>query len=585
MAQPDGGVEPEQEHHATLEAAGSGESHSMLRTLFLATILAAAAPCSLFADDTPTQAQPEIRGAVTEVGTHLPISGVNVEIFRWPDEGPRPLGVKHDDTVTVRTDSSGVFQLRVERLGDYSVEIRKDGWSADRSLNPILNTSLGVRLTKDHPHGELKFQMARTGELAGSVVDFETRKPVANLHVWAMQTRYSGRQRSAWPAGQAATTGADGRFVIQGLMPGDYVVQIRRTEAAEHGLRLEFTGKDLETVEHGYQETYWPGGGDMSAAVPLAVGAGAQALVGEIVAKRVALYRIHGSVAAGGCAPGEKISLAQVIRQYGADEHRILGELPCGKDFLLVDKEPGTYWLNAAVSRGGRNLTGSAAVSVEDKNAEAAIALEPGVTVEARVVVPEGSQKPDFQSIRLLLGPVGGTATGFDQPDPPDADGRIRLADVPVRDYEVTVFLQPRSFYVKELRYNGSALAGRILSLNAGAMAHNLEIVLDDKPAAITGAVGDSDHRTANAYVRLVKCPLSDATYRELIATVAGGDGRFQIGGLAPGTYRVFAVEREAMGDLENFTILDRVLAGAKEIALGPNGLQDVTLDLADTRR
>jgi hypothetical protein len=83
----------------------------------------------------------------------------------------------------------------------------------------------------------------------------------------------------------------------------------------------------------------------------------------------------------------------------------------------------------------------------------------------------------------------------------------------------------------------------------------------------------------------MIRCPLSDASYRDYIGAVADDDGRFQIAGVAPGTYRVLAVEREMADDLGNFFILDRVLAGAKEITLGPNGFQDVTLDVADTRR
>jgi hypothetical protein len=44
-------------------------------------------------------------------------------------------------------------------------------------------------------------------------------------------------------------------------------------------------------------------------------------------------------------------------------------------------------------------------------------------------------------------------------------------------------------------------------------------------------------------------------------------------------------VAREMIGDIENFTVLDRVLKGAKEVTLDINGFQDVTLELADTRR
>jgi hypothetical protein len=556
----------------------------MLRTLFLATILAAAAPCSPLQDDPSKQTQPEIRGSVTELGTHTPVPDVEVEIFRWPDEGMRLHGGKHEGTVTVRTDSSGVFQMRADQLGDYSLEIKKDGWSAAGSFDPSLGTSAEVSLTKDHPRREVKFQMARPAEVAGRVVDFETGKPIANLHVWAVLTMYSGRQRIALPSWHDATTSDDGQFVVQGLTPGDYVVRIRRTGMKESGLQLQFTRKDLETVEHGYQESYWPGGGDMAVAAPIQVGSGAHAYVGEMVAKKTPIYRIHGSILAGECAPGEKIGLGLGIADHESKLYQSLGELPCGKDFLLVGKEPGTYWLNASIMSPGQNLAASVPVTIADKNVEAAIVLGPGVGIDVRYMVPEGSRQPDFKPIRLVLTPVGASRSP-DPPPPPDGEGRLHLANVPLCDYQVMVFGVPKSFYVKELRYNGSALPGKLLPLNPEAMAHNLEILLDDKPASISGFVGDSEHRVAKAAVVMFKCPLSDAAYWEKIGAATDDDGHFQIGGLAPGTYRVIAVERKALEDLANFAILDRVLKDAKEIALDVNGFQDLTLDLADMRR
>lgn len=49
---------------------GSGHGKSMLRTLFLAAILAPAVPRSPLQDGPSQPTQPEIRGTVTQVGTH-----------------------------------------------------------------------------------------------------------------------------------------------------------------------------------------------------------------------------------------------------------------------------------------------------------------------------------------------------------------------------------------------------------------------------------------------------------------------------------------------------------------------------------
>ena len=559
----------------------------MLRVALATVLLAAAVPCSPPQDDVSKPAQPEIRGTVTEVGTNVPVPGVEVEIFRWPDNEPRlhGSGLKRDGLATFHTDPSGVFQARVEKFGDYSVEIKKDGWGAGGSFMRGFKTSVDVSLTKDHPRRELTFQMSRAAELAGRVVDVETGKPVANLRVSAAHAEYSGRQRIAWPSESSATTDAEGRFVITGLMPADYVVQIRRTEGSESGLRKQFSKKDVETVEHGYQESYWPGGSDMSVAAPVAVGSGAHVSVGEIEARKAPLYRIHGSLAASGCAPGEKVGLGQVIRHGGAEDHRSLGQLTCGQEFLVVGKEPGTYWLEAWVDTPDRYVTGSVPVTIVDKNVETAIALAPGVAVDARFSVTEGSRKPDFQSIKLSLRAIGGSGRLSDVPPQTDADGRVHFASRPVRDYDVWVSGVPKSFYVEELRYNSSPLAGKLLLLNGEAMAHNLEIVLDDKPASLSGTVGDSEHRVGKAYIMLVKCPLSDAAYQAAARAAADDDGKFQIAGLAPGTYRVFAVEPQIAYSLANFNILDRLLSGGKEITLGPNGYQELTLDVADPRR
>ena len=61
-------------------------------------------------------------------------------------------------------------------------------------------------------------------------------------------------------------------------------------------------------------------------------------------------------------------------------------------------------------------------------------------------------------------------------------------------------------------------------------------------------------------------------------------DGKFQFAGLAPGLYRVVAIPSASKDRLDRPNILERLLAGAKEVTLGPGNFQTVTLELTELR-
>jgi hypothetical protein len=67
------------------------------------------------------------------------------------------------------------------------------------------------------------------------------------------------------------------------------------------------------------------------------------------------------------------------------------------------------------------------------------------------------------------------------------------------------------------------------------------------------------------------------------MAGVKGDDaGRFRLAGLAPGEYRVVALR--SLDPSTNNAALERALSAAKKIEVGPNGIQNVTLEVTDVR-
>jgi hypothetical protein len=136
-------------------------------------------------------------------------------------------------------------------------------------------------------------------------------------------------------------------------------------------------------------------------------------------------------------------------------------------------------------------------------------------------------------------------------------------------------------YYVKEIRLDGRAAPGGVVKLYWGSQ---LEIVLDDQPAALTGSVTDGDKPFSQPLVFVAKWPTLEVPLRPAIGD---NDGRFQIAGLEPGEYRVLAVQSTAMPDGMQIgeTMLGRLWSSAEHVTLERGGSQSVALKLSDPLR
>jgi hypothetical protein len=140
-------------------------------------------------------------------------------------------------------------------------------------------------------------------------------------------------------------------------------------------------------------------------------------------------------------------------------------------------------------------------------------------------------------------------------------------------------------YYVKEVRYNGSPVRADIFALDGNAAAHSLEIVVDDKPAAVLGGVTDGHDPVSQPHV--VAVPLSEDPNDPLLSiTERDGDksGNFQIHGLPPGEYRVFAIATSDKAKLDAPGVLAKLLGDALKIELAPGVMQNIQLRLLELR-
>jgi hypothetical protein len=528
---------------------------------------------------------PEIRGMVVELGTNLAVPGAEVRLA-VKGSGPINGGWEPSASRTVKTDFSGAFTIQLDKFGEYRVDAKAEGYQG-RGVGSSGNIR-PVTLTADDPVGKVTLFLYRPGGLSGRVVDEETGKPLANLGVIASQIRYLGGMRLAGGPNKG-NTGADGSFLVSNLDTGDYVADIGFQTEEKKRVMTEFTEKDLETVDRDFDHTYWPGGHGLEIAVPLTIASGLTEDVGVIRVRKVPYYRVHVRVIpTSKCEADDTVTVYQQTRDSQSGTHIWdLANAPCGKDLLVTGFLPGSHRLifgRRPASSAGREMA-SVPFVITDKNIEITAALDPGIVVDGSFVVAEGAKLPDLTNTRIQLDSPDTFASADRPPVGPSADGRFLMAGVPAFPARVEVWRIKAGYYVKEIRYNGTA-AGHLIPLEQSSLTHSLTIILDDKPAAIGGAVMDGDKPVNTPFVVLKKWPPSAGLGFGIGALTATGDnkGKFQFSNVPPGEYRMVALRSIEEYIYRVPDVLERAMAAASKIELGPKGFQNATLELIKLR-
>jgi hypothetical protein len=494
--------------------------------------------------------QLEIRGAVVEGA--LGIGGVTVTLYEF-GHTPAESTTRSVFAVTF-TDATGKFTFHPVRSGEYYVEVKKEGYFAESYNGPTVDPADGtgdpVSIDADHPLRERKFSLMRLGELRGRIVG-EDGAPLANLRVGI-------RPGTVTPV----VTDQDGYFTATKLRPGDYVVSVPH-KAPE--ILPQFQEDDLKIVDQDWEASSWP-------AVPLPLRSGASLSVGTITARKTPYYRAHLSVQSADCTEGETwtFSTTTVLAPgFGLP-------VPCRKEFLVRNLAPGSYSfsLTPGLRPNSRKLWAITTVEVTDHNVEVAMTMSAGTDINGRVIAAEGVTLP-APGVRWQV------AVG-DQRVVLDAAGNFLVHGSPGNRQQVSMEAPGGRFYVKEVRYNGVVVADGIIRPIPGAPGL-LEIVIDDKAATISGSVAEYYNVSARIMVMAVKWPVpSDTTSLSALLSpgadvTADDQGRFQIGGLAPGEYRVLAIP---VGTLSRLP--PAIVNGAEKVTLERGGSQSVSLKIVE---
>lgn len=517
---------------------------------------------------------PEIQGSVIEYGTHLGLSGVQVTLLKNGEKEPIRI---------TATDSQGAFLLQPGDFGHYTVKVALDGYTfAPPDLSNISASSGAVVLTTGNPKEELHFTLVRPGEITGRVVDEETGEPVAKVRVKSVASKNNGP--ILFLQGMPILTDADGRFVIANVMPGSYVVETVPAALGTAQITEKFSDEEVSQIDRDIEQAFWPGGGDLDSASPIQVAPGGSVSVGTLKVRSASYYRARVRFVPANCPAGAKASVRLRHASKSAAADQVNAQVPCGSDFLIRAIPRGSYEVAIFAGRGETLAQTRIPLEIADKNVEVSAALERGVDVDIRIAVADGVTQPASEQVtvsvndRDMLSP--------NAPFNPAADGSFRLPNQPLGRKFISLLRAPNGLYLREVRYNGIAQNEAAFELDGGSEAHIVELVLDNKPGAIRGVVQEGDKPVYQPYVVAARWPLSSDMLASSVRKLDGGaDGKFTIGGLSPGEYRIFAVSQGNKDKLSDSSILERLLTSAEKVTLDRGSVQNVELKLTDPSR
>jgi hypothetical protein len=182
--------------------------------------------------------------------------------------------------------------------------------------------------------GTLK--LSRAAAVSGEIRDASTDEPIEKLTVMALNVTWSRGQR-LFKEGQIAFTDSHGHFRIDEVVPGEYVLEIKRMPLPPIVSSRRSGGAPARTLSQ-YPLLFWPIG-DAASVSPFVLAAGQEGNLGKIAVDKTEPARVFGRFESPNCSDSYRLSVAQHIG--GTYVSRYDANFDCSAGFTIPALSPG----------------------------------------------------------------------------------------------------------------------------------------------------------------------------------------------------------------------------------------------------
>jgi hypothetical protein len=462
-----------------------------------------------------------LSGTVTDAVTHVPVKKVMVSA------NPMNVQGQNQGPQSVLTDASGAFTLSGLAAGKYRVNFQHQSYPQAR----FGGLSKTVEVKAGDTAGILNIDLMPGSSVTGRIVD-EDGDPIANCYVQVHPAKSPG---DMVPMSGSTASNQEGDYRAYGIAPGKYLVSARCGQSVFQP--RPFSSAAEPPPSRAYREQYYPLAVEPSGAQPVELTAGNEKPGVDFQMTPTAVTQVRGAFAPGGVDWHGRQLAIQLFPVNGRTVNRGGGmgapSNPNTGVFQFRQVFPGSYMLFAFTQGAEDDRIGAwQRLDVGDKPMDVLLELKHGIDIKGRVEIensgnatnkltPEQINVGLFPQFQMGL-PGSQTQVG--------GDGTFTLKGVMPAPHQVQVN-GPNAF-AKSVWLGSTDVTNGPVDLSGSAVG-KLKVVVSTNTAAIRGSAPAGT---------MVLAQQIDGRGNRVSSTDASG--QFNLTGLAPGKYRIMAMDQ-----------------------------------------
>jgi Carboxypeptidase regulatory-like domain len=532
----------------------------------------------------PQAGKAVIEGIVRASGADAPLAGVQITAFSAFGGGTSVSATTNADGRFTLTLNPGEYRMIASRPGFVNQEY---GQRSPTGPGTMIAVAAGQR------YANAIFQLTPTGTITGRVFDPEGRTMEGATVTLSRLSWTPGGQRILQPAAfnryQSGTNDL-GEYRLYWIPPGDYYLSARDNSG------IVISGP--VGVRQKYATTFYPGVTDFTQASPMTVPPGVELGGINLILSRTKTTRVRGRLV----SPAADTADSVTIVDMSPEDDRAMMDRPTvtfddhTKMFTAMNVPPGRYRVRAALRIPNRyNLSGETMIDVAEEPVEnATLAVVPSKTVTGQIEPAEAQFSPavreaiDKKELHISLMPDSGNSAFLATSGEVGSDAKFVMRDVGVVHYRFNVLGMPPDAYIASARLGGTDVLQKGFALNGGDPPGPFVVTVSGLGGRINGVVRSSENQIVPAG-RVVLVPEPDKRDRSDLFKIATLDqyGRFNMQGITPGRYKLFAWEDVPIGAYYDPDFLQSYEAQAKPVTVEKNDYiqAEITLTQRTTKR